>query len=190
MEYLLAVQTANSICIESKKKNMMSSETEAPNGRQSACIVSSVANLSGKKAKCLNRIFRNLGHSQLTLLGRDRLAGQQIVGALALALLFLLALLLLHVEAPEAAVHDQQHRDETGRDPGRIHHGVRGPLVLAGTLRLRLLRLLKEEVVLLLAASTESFRHCVPNRTERSRGQRVVRLSAEVINTGTYLQQN
>lgn len=147
----------------------MSSETEAPSGRQSACIVSSVANLSAKIPKCFNRIFSKLGDPQLTLLRRDRLAGQQIVGALALALLFLLALLLLHVEAPEAAVHDQQHRDETGRDAGRIHHGVRGPLVLAGTLRL--LRLLKEEVVLLLAASTESFRHCVPNRTTVTRSR-------------------
>lgn len=46
MLYLLAVQTANSNCIESKKKNIMSSDMEAPSGRHSACIVSSVANLS------------------------------------------------------------------------------------------------------------------------------------------------
>lgn len=44
--YLLAVQTAKSICIESKKKNMTSSDTDAPSGRQRACIVSNVANLS------------------------------------------------------------------------------------------------------------------------------------------------
>ena len=41
-EKLLAVQTANSSCIESKKKNMTSSEMDAPTGRHSACIVSSV----------------------------------------------------------------------------------------------------------------------------------------------------
>lgn len=38
----LAVQTAKRSCIESKKKNMTSRETEAPSGRQSACMVSSV----------------------------------------------------------------------------------------------------------------------------------------------------
>lgn len=43
---MIAVHTANSICIESKKKNITSSDTDAPNGRQSACIVSNVANLS------------------------------------------------------------------------------------------------------------------------------------------------
>lgn len=46
--YLLAVQTANNICIESKKKNITSNDIDAPSGRQSACIVSNVANLPGK----------------------------------------------------------------------------------------------------------------------------------------------
>lgn len=40
--YLLAVQIAKSICMESKKKNMTSSDTLAPSGRHSACMVSSV----------------------------------------------------------------------------------------------------------------------------------------------------
>lgn len=40
--YLLAVQIANSICMESKKKNMTSNEMLAPNGRHNACIVSNV----------------------------------------------------------------------------------------------------------------------------------------------------
>lgn len=44
--YSLEVQTANSICIESKKKNMTNSDIDAPRGKQSACMVSSVANLS------------------------------------------------------------------------------------------------------------------------------------------------
>lgn len=39
---LLAVQMAKSICIESKKKNMTSSEMDAPRGRHSACMVSNV----------------------------------------------------------------------------------------------------------------------------------------------------
>lgn len=39
---LLAVQMANSICMESKKKNITRSETDAPNGRHNACIVSKV----------------------------------------------------------------------------------------------------------------------------------------------------
>lgn len=39
---LLAVHMANNICIESKKKNMTRSDTEAPKGRQRACIVSNV----------------------------------------------------------------------------------------------------------------------------------------------------
>lgn len=45
---ITAVHTANSICIESKKKNITSSDMDAPSGRHSACIVSNVANLSGK----------------------------------------------------------------------------------------------------------------------------------------------
>lgn len=43
---LLAVQTANSSCIESKKKNIINREMEAPKGKHRACIVSNVANLS------------------------------------------------------------------------------------------------------------------------------------------------
>lgn len=39
---LLAVHIANNICIESKKKNITSNETDAPNGKQRACIVSRV----------------------------------------------------------------------------------------------------------------------------------------------------
>lgn len=42
---MIAVQTANSICIESKKKNITRSDMDAPSGRHRACIVSSVANL-------------------------------------------------------------------------------------------------------------------------------------------------
>lgn len=50
MKNLLAVQTANNICMESKKKNITSSDTEAPRGKHSACVVSNVANpLSEKK---------------------------------------------------------------------------------------------------------------------------------------------
>jgi hypothetical protein len=41
-ENLLAVQMANSICMESKKKNMTRRETEAPRGKHKACIVSKV----------------------------------------------------------------------------------------------------------------------------------------------------
>lgn len=40
------MQTAKSICIESKKKNITRSDIEAPRGKQRACIVSKVANLS------------------------------------------------------------------------------------------------------------------------------------------------
>ena len=39
---MTAVQMAKSICIESKKKNMTSSDIEAPNGRHIACIESRV----------------------------------------------------------------------------------------------------------------------------------------------------
>jgi hypothetical protein len=46
---LLAVQMAKSICIESKKKNMTSSEMDAPRGRHSACMVSSVCTSADKK---------------------------------------------------------------------------------------------------------------------------------------------
>ena len=49
-EHLLAVHTANNICMESKKKNITSSDTEAPSGKHSACVVSNVAKpLSEKK---------------------------------------------------------------------------------------------------------------------------------------------
>ena len=39
---ITAVQIANSICMESKKKNITSKETEAPNGKHMACKESSV----------------------------------------------------------------------------------------------------------------------------------------------------
>ena len=39
---MTAVQIANSICIESKKKNMTSKDIEAPNGRHIACMESRV----------------------------------------------------------------------------------------------------------------------------------------------------
>lgn len=57
--YLLAVQTANNICIESKKKNITSNEMDAPSGRHRACIVSSVANLfcSCGTGSPVNRLF-------------------------------------------------------------------------------------------------------------------------------------
>lgn len=42
-ENSLAVQTAKSICMESKKKNMTRREMDAPNGRHNACVVSRVA---------------------------------------------------------------------------------------------------------------------------------------------------
>lgn len=48
---LLAVQTANNSCIESKKKNMINNDIEAPKGKHSACIVSNVANLPGIREK-------------------------------------------------------------------------------------------------------------------------------------------
>ena len=39
---ITAVQIANNICIESKKKNMTSKDIEAPNGRHIACMESRV----------------------------------------------------------------------------------------------------------------------------------------------------
>jgi hypothetical protein len=42
---ITAVHTANSSCIESKKKNMMRRETEAPSGRHMACTLSRVVTL-------------------------------------------------------------------------------------------------------------------------------------------------
>ena len=39
---ITAVHNANTICIDSKKKNIMSNEIEAPNGRQRACHESKV----------------------------------------------------------------------------------------------------------------------------------------------------
>jgi hypothetical protein len=40
--HLLAVQIANNICIESKKKNITSRDIDAPKGKHNACIVSRV----------------------------------------------------------------------------------------------------------------------------------------------------
>lgn len=56
--YSLAVQTANSICIESKKKNMTSKDMEAPSGKHRACIVSNVANLSATHIKSNHRLCK------------------------------------------------------------------------------------------------------------------------------------
>merc|ERR1719471_1261300 len=42
---ITAVHTANSSCVESKKKNMMRSEKDAPSGRHIACKLSSVVTL-------------------------------------------------------------------------------------------------------------------------------------------------
>ena len=39
---MTAVHIANTICMESKKKNIMSNEIDAPNGRQRACHESKV----------------------------------------------------------------------------------------------------------------------------------------------------
>lgn len=50
--HLLAVQMAKSICIESKKKNITSSEMLAPRGKHSACMVSSVCTLLSVCACC------------------------------------------------------------------------------------------------------------------------------------------
>lgn len=55
---IIAVHTANNICIESKKKNITNSDTDAPSGRQSACIVSNVANLSGMKKEQTNKMVK------------------------------------------------------------------------------------------------------------------------------------
>lgn len=58
---ILAVQIANNICIESKKKNMTNNEILAPNGRHNACIVSSVCTLfsvcTWKKMFISNSVF-------------------------------------------------------------------------------------------------------------------------------------
>lgn len=108
---LLAVQTAKSICIESKKKNMTRSETDAPNGKQIACVVSSVA----KPESIPRKSFKNneISHSTVhTCIVRNRLASQQIVGAFALSFLFLLASFLFHIEATETAIDDEEDGDE------------------------------------------------------------------------------
>lgn len=44
------------------------------------------------------------------------LAGEQIVTALALTLFLFLAGFLLHVQTPEATIHDEQYGDEACRD--------------------------------------------------------------------------
>lgn len=50
---IIAVHTANNICIESKKKNMMRRDTDAPRGRHNACIVSRVCTSVKEKHKHL-----------------------------------------------------------------------------------------------------------------------------------------
>lgn len=55
VHHLLAVHTANSICMESKKKNITSREIEAPSGKHNACVVSKVA----KPASIPRKSFKN-----------------------------------------------------------------------------------------------------------------------------------
>ena len=57
---LLAVQIANNICIESKKKNITSSEMDAPKGRHNACIVSRVCTSAIKKKKKHNNQLESI----------------------------------------------------------------------------------------------------------------------------------
>lgn len=75
---LLAVHTAKSICIESKKKNITSRDTEAPKGKHSACIVSSVANLSAKiqPFKSNVKMHGRVSPSTITLFLFDGLSSQ------------------------------------------------------------------------------------------------------------------
>lgn len=54
---LLAVHTANKSCIESKKKNIINNETDAPSGKHNACIVSNVANLPKSKLELFSKII-------------------------------------------------------------------------------------------------------------------------------------
>lgn len=46
---LLAVHIATSVCMESKKKNMISSATDEPSGKHSACIVFRVCTSGDRK---------------------------------------------------------------------------------------------------------------------------------------------
>lgn len=87
---------------------MTRSETEAPNGKQRACVVSSVAKPESTPRKPFKNKMRIFMETVLTRLVINRLARQQVVGAFALPLLFLLARLLLHVEGAKASVHNQQ----------------------------------------------------------------------------------
>lgn len=106
--FLLAVHTANNICIESKKKNITSNETEAPSGRHSACVVSSVAKLEPVPRKSFEKKKLDPSETVLTrLLIDDGLAGQQVVGAFVQFPLLLFARLLLHVETTEASVNNE-----------------------------------------------------------------------------------
>lgn len=61
--YLLAVHTANSICMESKKKNITKREMEAPKGKHRACMVSRVANLSATHIEFME-IYANTINSE------------------------------------------------------------------------------------------------------------------------------
>lgn len=113
---LLAVHTANNICMESKKKNITSSEMEAPRGRHNACVVSRVANPEPVPRKSFQKQKLHQSETGLTWLLVNRFAGQQVVGTFALFPLFLFAGLLLHVETTEASVHDEQDGDQAGWD--------------------------------------------------------------------------
>jgi len=52
MAAMIAVKTAKRSCIESKKKNIMRREMEAPSGRHRACIVSRVWTLLSSPGPC------------------------------------------------------------------------------------------------------------------------------------------
>lgn len=120
---IIAVHTANSICIESKKKNITNNDTDAPNGRQSACIVSNVANLSnwmeGKRKLSINFwfwfwffFFKWKSEIVIQIYARtwfrlNRFARQQIVHAIILTLFFTFTLLLLHIQATKTAINNQ-----------------------------------------------------------------------------------
>lgn len=117
-----AVQMAKSICMESKKKNMINKDTEAPSGRHSACIVSNVwtsaVDAINNNIKSNSKMQQEQVHTVIT--------AQASVLAIAadLFLLGLLSCLLFHVEGAEAAVDDQQHRYEEGGHPRRVHQRV------------------------------------------------------------------
>lgn len=68
--YLLAVHTANSICIESKKKNITNREMEAPKGKHRACMVSRVANLSATHIEFMEIYANTINSGYYSLLDK------------------------------------------------------------------------------------------------------------------------